>query len=839
VLKRIDTASEAAGEGRSAQPAESTMTRSNARPGGVPAGRMGIRFKLLSAFAAIAGLTVVATVVAFVSYNILGGSLRRVETESLPGMTHAFMLARQVAELSAISAAIAAAENTDDLERTKGLLESTSEAMQASVLGLAATEIGRDRAVNLQREANGLSETAERLALSVGQRFQISAKRAQLVSDAIATHRKLAEKTAPLADDASFNLILGLRSAGDGDDRAKNKADLERIADEDMAILEGLSELRIESNLLLGILTEISLAPSAQVLPPLRDRLLAAEARAVKAVAKLEKTEQARDLKTALDALLAFGDVKSGISSARERELKAIAQGWELVSAARNKSAALTSDVEQVARKAREEMSRAVAGSGAAISNSKFLLLGIIALCVLALVAGWVFINRSVIRRLHRLKGAIVGLAGGNLDVEVPKGGLDELSDMAGAVETFKANAVAKQQLEKDTEEAQQRAEAERTAREAEKAEETRQAQATITVLAQGLHRLANGDLLCQIDTPFAPNAEQLRSDFNAAVAKLKDIMLAVAASTQAIGSGTGELSTAAEDLSRRTEQQAANLEETAAALDQITTTVRKAAEGATHARDVVDTAKDDAEKGGKVVRKAVEAMGGIEKSSRQISQIIGVIDEIAFQTNLLALNAGVEAARAGDAGRGFAVVAAEVRALAQRSAGAAKEIKGLISESTTQVGQGVSLVAETGKSLERIITQVGEINRVVSDIAAGSQEQSTGLHQVNTAINQMDQMTQQNAAMAEQSTAASQSLSQEASRLTELMRQFQVGQPDATETTSRAASKAAPVRFAAARAEPRAPAPARGPKTFGGRNAGAAVLKAHPDADRDGWQHF
>ena len=166
----------------------------------------------------------------------------------------------------------------------------------------------------------------------MGERFQISAKRAQLVSDAIAAHRKLAEKTAPLADDASFNLILGLRSAGDGDDRAKNKADLERIADEDMAILEGLSELRIESNLLLGILTEISLAPSAQVLPPLRDRLLAAEVRASKAVAKLEKTEQARDLKAALQALLAFGDAKSGISSERERELKAIAQGWELVS---------------------------------------------------------------------------------------------------------------------------------------------------------------------------------------------------------------------------------------------------------------------------------------------------------------------------------------------------------------------------------------------------------------------------------------------------------------------------------------------------------------------------
>ncbi len=242
------------------------------------------------------------------------------------------------------------------------------------------------------------------------------------------------------------------------------------------------------------------------------------------------------------------------------------------------------------------------------------------------------------------------------------------------------------------------------------------------------------------------------------------------------MSSGTQEISTASNDLSRRTEQQASSLEETAAALDEITATVKKAAEGATHARKVVAGTKVDAEKSGEVVRKAVEAMGGIEKSSQQISQIIGVIDEIAFQTNLLALNAGVEAARAGDAGRGFAVVASEVRALAQRSAEAAKEIKGLISTSTTQVGQGVQLVAETGKSLERIMAKVAEINTVVSEIAAGAQEQATGLQQVNTAVNEMDKVTQQNAAMAEEATAAGRSLAQEAEQLTGLVGQFQLG---------------------------------------------------------------
>jgi methyl-accepting chemotaxis protein len=191
----------------------------------------------------------------------------------------------------------------------------------------------------------------------------------------------------------------------------------------------------------------------------------------------------------------------------------------------------------------------------------------------------------------------------------------------------------------------------------------------------------------------------------------------------------------------------------------------------------VVSQAKTDAEHSGAVVREAVSAMAEIETSAQQISQIIGVIDEIAFQTNLLALNAGVEAARAGDAGKGFAVVASEVRALAQRSAEAAKEIKALISASSQQVDKGVNLVGETGKALERIVTQVAQINGVVAEIAASAQEQATGLQQVNTAVNQMDQVTQQNAAMVEESTAASHALAQETEELARLIGRFEVGE--------------------------------------------------------------
>ena len=201
--------------------------------------------------------------------------------------------------------------------------------------------------------------------------------------------------------------------------------------------------------------------------------------------------------------------------------------------------------------------------------------------------------------------------------------------------------------------------------------------------------------------------------------------------------------------------------------------------------------ADEDAKKGAVVVRQAVEAMDAIAKSSQQISQIIGVIDEIAFQTNLLALNAGVEAARAGEAGRGFAVVASEVRALAQRSADAAREIKGLISTSTTQVNRGVSLVAETGKSLERIVAQVADVNEVIAEIASGAKEQSIALAEVNTAIGQMDQVTQQNATMVEETTAASHSLSQETEQLADLIGQFRVQSTQGGDPVRRALNEA------------------------------------------------
>ncbi len=297
-----------------------------------------------------------------------------------------------------------------------------------------------------------------------------------------------------------------------------------------------------------------------------------------------------------------------------------------------------------------------------------------------------------------------------------------------------------------------------------------------LTQVADGLTRLAEGNLNHVIKEPFAPAFAKLCADYNTAHTNLRATLTRISEGAEAIRTGTQEISSASDDLARRTEQQAASLEQTAAALDHVTATIKKTSEGSVQAQSMVATAKSDAEHAGQIVGQAVQAMGTIEKSSQQVSQIIGVIDEIAFQTNLLALNAGVEAARAGEAGRGFAVVASEVRALAQRSASAAKEIKTLISASGQQVKAGVALVDETGEALGRIMVKVSEINAIVSEIALTTREQSTALHEVNTAVNQMDQVTQQNAAMVEQATAATHSLAQETSDLSDMLGQFQLG---------------------------------------------------------------
>ena len=382
---------------------------------------------------------------------------------------------------------------------------------------------------------------------------------------------------------------------------------------------------------------------------------------------------------------------------------------------------------------------------------------------------------------LKGLVGSVEDLSAGRYEAEIA--GLDrgdEVGAVAKALEGFRDDLAETGRLRTEQERLRDASEQERT-RSAEAAAEAAEKQALVVrELGLAMRNLSKGNLTYRIDAAFPGDYQQLRDDFNDAIETLNGTIQTITHSAVVISTGAREISQGTDDLSKRTEQQAASLEESAAALDEITEMIKRTAASAAQGNQLVSKTRGNAEQSGRIVSSAVDAMGEIEKSSNQISQIIGVIDEIAFQTNLLALNAGVEAARAGDAGKGFAVVAQEVRALAQRSAEAAKEIKALIETSTNQVGRGVDLVGRTGEALSRIAKQIAEINTIVEEISGSAQEQASGLAEVNTAVAQMDQVTQQNAAMVEESTAAAHNLASEMEGLSRLVSQFQVEQEPA-----------------------------------------------------------
>ncbi|OOG67480.1 chemotaxis protein [Sinorhizobium sp. A49] len=413
---------------------------------------------------------------------------------------------------------------------------------------------------------------------------------------------------------------------------------------------------------------------------------------------------------------------------------------------------------------------------------------GILFAAALAILMAALAIVRSVVKPVENLKASMRSIADEDLSSDVPETDRgDEIGQMAKVLVVLRDSVRERLELRSRESEQQDRLESERRGNEQrQRATADAQADAMETVGA-ALELLASGDLTAEIGH-IAPEYGKLRQDFNTAVAALRDVIGSISHSTEIVTASAGDISEAANNLSRRTEQQAAALEETAAALDEITSTVRHSSDRANEARNMVDETKASAAKSGGIVRNAIDAMGRIETSSSRISQIIGVIDEIAFQTNLLALNAGVEAARAGEAGRGFAVVAQEVRELAQRSAGAAKEIKELIGTSVREVGAGVELVRSTGDALTEIEALVNRVNEQVASIATAAREQATGLAEVNTAVNSMDQMTQQNAAMVEETTAASQTLAAESRELKMLLTKFRLQETSRQAAYGRAA---------------------------------------------------
>jgi methyl-accepting chemotaxis protein len=625
-------------------------------------------------------------------------------------------------------------------------------------------------------------------------------------------------------------LMLALVAAGTFWSQAEQGKAVDRIVHQDMAVSLDLARISKRITAAHGslylVMTNHAAAPtvdSTAKLQALMSDVDAIKADLVGVKAKMPPADQAR-----FDALIKdLTDYRGGIevvSSMLGLDFATAAAFVEPFEVQYNRMTqtldAATAEVQAEAQAhAKASADQAVLSGQLAVGGALITLLAVVGISFATIL--------GVKRAIQGIAGATESLAAGNnhQDLEgIARG--DELGAIVKSLSVFKDNQLRLASMRGEQEQMQAREAATRTQVEQERTATQAAQAAVVRTLADGLSRLSGGDLTHSIDQPFPGEYEALRADFNAAVAKLRDAMQVIVATTAQIGASAEEIAGASDDLSRRTEQQAASLEETAAALDEITATVKKSAEGASHARAVVQTAKNGAAEGGEVVRHAVHAMSEIEKSSSQITQIIGVIDEIAFQTNLLALNAGVEAARAGDAGRGFAVVAQEVRALAQRSAEAAKEIKGLISASSAHVGAGVQLVGKTGAALQALVGQVDEIDALVGEIAASTMEQASGLNEVNQAVNQMDQVTQQNAAMVEESTAATHALKADAVELRRLMNDFRTGDDAAPQRQARSAPPAR-IRVAGQDARPAVSAPRRMAEKLRSSFGGAAQ-KAH-----------
>ncbi|MFL5120256.1 MAG: methyl-accepting chemotaxis protein [Microvirga sp.] len=702
------------------------------RPG---AGGLGIRTKLLLAFAGVAALTLLGSGVALVSYGHVNGAFERVTGDGLPAITQSLQLAREAAEVTALAPVLLAADSPDALEAARATVVDKSRGMKILLGRLEETSVGSGAAERLADALKALESHMSLLGSAIAKRLATTGARDQATAAALKAHQAIADKIVPLIDDASFNLIIGLENAGDTRSTSLMAASIAKLAETDARALLSLSDLRAESNLLIGLLSEASVAPKPEHLAPLRDRYTASGTRAAKAVAGLKAFPEASDLKKGLDALLAVGQGAESIFDLRRQELAATAQGSQALQATRTAAATLTGEVSALVARAHAASDSAVAVSDGAVGRARAVLVAIALLSIALAGVAWLYVGRGVVARLKRLNGSMLALAEGDLSVAVPHDGRDELSAMADAVEVFKQHAVTTRKLEAE----QRKSQEQRDARHDIVEGHIRRFDDKIGVLLQGLGSASRQ--MSAVATAMASAADEASHQ------------------ATAVASASGEATESVRSV--------------AAAAEEISVTVAEISHQITQSSNIAGRAVVEAERTDAIVR-------GLADAASKIGEVVQLIQAIAGQTNLLALNATIEAARAGEAGRGFAVVASEVKALATQTGKATEEI-------AAQIAAIQGATREAVQAIQAIGTTIGDISRISISIAAAMDQQGAttaeiarstlhaagGTQQVSRSIEVVSEATAKTGAAADEVLQAATDLNGKADELRAEVDQF------------------------------------------------------------------
>jgi methyl-accepting chemotaxis protein len=638
-----------------------------------------IRTKLLVAFAVVCLLTLAASGTSLLSYRQIGRGLDHFDINSLPAISRSMEIALHSAEFASEAQVLATSESAEILHRAKTRLTELRGELTREFGLLEQSGMAPQALEQMRKAASDLNAASEALASSVAARLQLSEARQKMIGSALAAHKGLSSKMVPLLDDANFNMTVGLSSAGGGADTQQIKQELDALAAKEMPVLEALSSLRAESNTLIGLLSEISLAPTPDVLPPLRERQIASKASIDKSVTMLAGHEEAKPLLEPLATLLNFTDEVKGILSLRRRELKTQEDSWRLAAETKKIAASCLAIVRAAASTVQTGARQEISSLVSEISRNSYVLIAIALIGLLSTILALLLVRRTVIQRLHRLGAAISALAMGDLGATVPPDGTDELARIAGAVETFRQNAIKVRELEADHTRELAKREAWQT-----------EIEALISAFDRSGHDLAG------VLTDAAGQIEATARE-----------MSALATDTS---SGATSVADAADRASGAVHSAASAAEEMSASIREITRSMARSTETA---RGAVGEAKQ-----------ADMIMKSLAKAAGEIGDVIQLIEEVASQTNLLALNATIEAARAGEAGKGFAVVASEVKVLASETAKATQDIRSKISGMQGAVTEAVA-------AIRRIDETILQINEIGSSIEASIAQQESATNEI------------------------------------------------------------------------------------------------------------